>query len=356
MLSQCDFRFARKPTYGFLFARRVDQLRHFCVAERLFDHVGGLVQAAVQRTQTPPMAFNPQRALGVSTNRVDGVDLVHYIRSLSSETQRGAAVLRREKIAAARVTEIPESEQDNAWSDVPAVELRLTPLWWRTTAAPALAVQAVHDGTTIAVRLSWADGAEDRHAARSESFEDAAAMQLYVGPAEPFLGMGDKTASVDVWFWDADRQRPTATVESMYPHAVADVLPFSETAVASAELDRDGARTGDQPAISLPALASGNQIVPPGNESGGTSLHVGGPGSVTFRLPQSQLVRAHGGWRDGRWTVMMKRPLAATTPEDGVSLKPGQKASVAFAVWDGASGDRNGQKSITIWQDLELEE
>ena len=30
-------------------------------------------------------------------------------------------------------------------------------------------------------------------------------------------------------------------------------------------------------------------------------------------------------------------------------------ASVAFAVWDGMHKDRGGQKSITIWQDLEIE-
>jgi DMSO reductase family type II enzyme heme b subunit len=52
----------------------------------------------------------------------------------------------------------------------------------------------------------------------------------------------------------------------------------------------------------------------------------------------------------------MKRPLAAPSEEDGVSLAPGQHASAAFAVWNGAHQDRNGQKLVTIWQDFELEE
>jgi hypothetical protein len=38
-----------------------------------------------------------------------------------------------------------------------------------------------------------------------------------------------------------------------------------------------------------------------------------------------------------------------------VSLEPGGRASVAFAVWDGVHQDRDGKKSITIWQDLEIE-
>jgi hypothetical protein len=28
---------------------------------------------------------------------------------------------------------------------------------------------------------------------------------------------------------------------------------------------------------------------------------------------------------------------------------------VAFAIWNGSAGDRDGQKSITIWQELEIQ-
>jgi DMSO reductase family type II enzyme heme b subunit len=111
----------------------------------------------------------------------------------------------------------------------------------------------------------------------------------------------------------------------------------------------------DQPDISLPARAAGNLVVPTSDESGGSSLHVGGPGSVTFRIPQSQLVRAHGTWANGRWAVVMTRPMAVASEDDGVALEPGERASVAFAVWDGSLHDRDGQKLITIWQDLQIE-
>jgi hypothetical protein len=30
----------------------------------------------------------------------------------------------------------------------------------------------------------------------------------------------------------------------------------------------------------------------------------------------------------------------------------GQTVRVAFAVWNGRAGDRDGKKSVTIWQDL----
>lgn len=284
------------------------------------------------------------------------VDLVHYIRSQSTEEQRQAAVLKREKIVAQRVSSIPGSESAEAWSSVKSVPLRTTTLWWRADASADFAVQAVHDGTTLAVRFSWQDATEDQQAWQSESFKDAAALELYQGDSEPFLGMGSLTAPVDVWFWDADRQNGQLAVEKLHPNAVTDVYPFSEAAVTSAELTRAGARLADQPDISLPARAVGNQIVPRNAGSGGSSLTAGGPRTVTFRPPQSQLVQAKGTWQDGRWTVVMTRPLAvAASAGDRISLEPGGRASLAFALWDGGHRDRNGQKSITIWQDFELE-
>jgi DMSO reductase family type II enzyme heme b subunit len=283
------------------------------------------------------------------------VDLVHYIRSLSSEEQRQTAVLKREKIIASRVDFIPESPRDDAWMHAEPVRLRVTPMWWRNDRDAGFSVQAIHDGQTIALRLTWSDETADHYSLRSELFKDAAAIQLYRGSAEPFLGMGDRTSPVDLWFWDSDRQESPAAEEQVNPNAVVDVYPFSEQVVAGPELDRPGARRADQPDVSLPARASGNQIVPVGNESGGSSLQVAGPRTVTFRPPQSQLVSALGTWQDGRWTVVMTRSLSVPSQADGVALEPGGRASVAFAIWNGSQRDRDGQKSFTIWQDLEIE-
>ncbi len=283
------------------------------------------------------------------------VDLTHFIRSMSTEDARLATILRREKIVVKALDAIPESSDTAGWAAIAPVSLRAVPLWWRNDADPDLQVQAAHDGTTIALRLSWRDEYQDGHAAKTESFEDAVAMELYRGNAEPFLGMGIMKSAVDVWFWDADRQGPLMTVEKAYPNTVVDNFPFSEKVSVSAELDRDGARTADQPDVSLPARAVGNQIVPTGSASGASSLTAGGPGTATFRIPQSQLVKAQGEWKDGRWTVLMTRALAVASEDDGVALAPGQRVSAAFAVWDGALRDRDGKKLITIWQDLELE-
>jgi mono/diheme cytochrome c family protein len=283
------------------------------------------------------------------------VDLVHYIRSLSTEQQREAAILRRTKLSAKRVAKLPASEQSNAWASIKPSALNLFPLWWRTDGSPDIRIQAAHNGQTLAVRLSWKDATNDDHSLQSESFKDAVAVQLYQGDSEPFLGMGAADAPVDVWFWDADRQNGEDAVDKSHPNVVVDVLPFTEKFASRAEIGRPGTLIADQPDLSLPARASGNLIVPKREGAGGSSLQGGGPGSVTFRLPRSQLVQAHGTWADDQWAVVLKRPLSPQSSEDGIRLRPGSIVSVAFAVWDGSHCDRNGQKLITIWHDLSLE-
>jgi DMSO reductase family type II enzyme heme b subunit len=68
----------------------------------------------------------------------------------------------------------------------------------------------------------------------------------------------------------------------------------------------------------------------------------------------SQHVTSAATWSDGRWVVVLRRPLTVDD-EAGISLAAGRRYSAAFAVWDGAARDRAGQKAVTIWQDLELE-
>jgi complex iron-sulfur molybdoenzyme family reductase subunit gamma len=155
--------------------------------------------------------------------------------------------------------------------------------------------------------------------------------------------------------WDADHYYGGADVEDANPRMVVDQYPLTETVVANAEFDRPGTKTTEQAKLSLPAVAAGNQIAFTSESGGAMALEGGGPGSVTFRLPRSQLVRSNAEWSNGRWNVMFTRELQVPGSQTGLSLTAGSQVSVAFAVWNGSQRDRNGQKLITIWQDLVLE-
>ena len=80
-----------------------------------------------------------------------------------------------------------------------------------------------------------------------------------------------------------------------------------------------------------------------------------GLGTLTSQNRGSQNVRGHGQWSNNTWQVVFVRDLSSNEEGD-VGLRPGGEVSVALAIWDGHTGDRNGQKSVTIWHRLKLEE
>jgi len=316
---------------------------------------GGSDGTSLYRRIALGMPGTPMPSSSKNLTRDQMVDLVHFTLSLSDEPTRAAASLERGRLIVPRVKSLPAETDERTWTASKPLRVRVVPLWWRNDSDPGLEVQAVHDNNSIAVRLAWSDTTEDRHSLQTQSFDDAIALELYRGDAEPFLGMGNSQSPVDVWLWNADRQDPLLAVDEAYPRTVVDIYPFSEQVVATAEFGRPGTKLENQPEISLPAVAVGNQIAPRAGNPVGTSLAAGGPGSLTFRVPKSQLVKSHGAWHGSRWSVVMTRQLRVTSHGEGVSLATGDRASIAFAIWDGAHRDRGPQKLISIWQDLVLE-
>jgi mono/diheme cytochrome c family protein len=270
-------------------------------------------------------------------------DLVHYIRSLSDPATELRVVHKRSTIRAQRSDRpLPESIPDEAWEKAAATQLVVSPLWWRDDSDADLKVRALHDGRDFAIQLSWNDPTNNGQAIRTEEFPDLAAVQLFRGRDEPFLGMGAKDAPVEVWLWNAATQADLnqyADVDTTYPNMVVDSYQFATAG--------DGPRphaTNRQPKDFLTAWAAGNQRSDPTRLLPGSALAAEGMGSTTLRPPVAQDVKARGSWRDGRWTVVLRRTVA--DPSD-------VKVSIAFALWDGASRDRNGQKLVSIWHDLE---
>jgi DMSO reductase family type II enzyme heme b subunit len=67
-----------------------------------------------------------------------------------------------------------------------------------------------------------------------------------------------------------------------------------------------------------------------------------------------QNVAGQGVWHDGFWSVVFMRDLASKEADD-VNFQPGKATPVAFAVWNGEQGDRNGRKMVSNWYQLLLE-
>lgn len=265
--------------------------------------------------------------------------MTHFVLAMSDPATREKVVLKRHSLTAHRVPETPALPDDKAWDSIEATAIETTPLWWRDNAEPDLQVEAVHDGSSVALRLTWRDATYNDRAVRADEFEDMAAVQFYAGPGEPFLGMGADAASVDLWQWRAGTRQTGAEDQ------LSDDYPFDM------DIYRELLKGQELPDF-LTARAAGNPLAARVHD--GASLVAQGFGSLTFRPSTSQVVEAQAAWKDDRWVVVFRRPLSVSSG-DGLELAAGQRASVAFALWDGEARDRAGQKLISIWNDLKIE-
>jgi hypothetical protein len=253
-----------------------------------------------------------------------------------------------------RVTvDLAQAELDDAfWSGVPALTVTLMaqpmvrPRPAETT-TPQLAVQAVHDGTLLALRFVWADP-ERSEAGRLGEYSDGAAVMFPLRAAEfpPPILMGTKQAPVHIFHWraqyqrDADRGKPT--MRELYPNLSIDMYPLEYADSGSVN-----------PSVTAreqysPGLAVGNPQSFP--KSGVDEVYAEGFSTSSV---QESAAAGHGEWRDGRWTLVVVRPLAL---EGGSTFAPGDRTFAAFAIWQGGRDEVGARKSVTMtWAPLQLE-
>jgi mono/diheme cytochrome c family protein len=271
-------------------------------------------------------------------------DLVNFVQSFSPPEAQAQVEHRRQRVVARRVpAPLAAAMPETAWAAVSPTRIVVSPLWWRNYAEPALTVAAVHDGQSVAIRLTWRDETRNDVIAKPEDFEDMAAVQLFQGSPEPFLGMGTAAAMPDLWLWRATWSRPKDVGDRQLDDYPFDTPFYRERLKAAGKTS---------PELGT-ARAAGNPHAHADAAQTAANLAAKGFGSTTFRPRAAQNVAAKAEWKDGRWTVVFRRPLTVPV-EAGLTLAPGGRSSVSFAIWDGAARDRNGQKLISIWHDMEL--
>lgn len=190
---------------------------------------------------------------------------------------------------------------DRTWSRVKPVAVAVYPqvsVLPRTATVGELSVnvRALHGGGNLALHLEWPDPkpARDRTIG---AFADAAAIQwpMQYGPGKtlPYVGMGHVGAPVALWFWRADESVETLAVEGF------------------------------------------GTLTPQPNDG----------------------VTARGVWKDGVWRLVFMRTLGTPAAEHRVRLDPTSHGlmPVAFAIWNGEAGERNGLKRFSAWHAIRFE-
>ncbi|MEE8349804.1 MAG: ethylbenzene dehydrogenase-related protein [Acidobacteriota bacterium] len=278
--------------------------------------------------------------------------LVDYVRNMSGETQRAKMEMKRFQIVAARTEALPDHPDASVWRDAPAFNLHLMPLWWRDDRPEEVTVQALHDGNEIAIQLTWPDPTHDHTAIRPQDFRDAAAIELSRDMDPPFFGMGEQGFEVDIWMWKSERQADLEPafqeLDKIYPNIGIDSYP--NLLRSPLEQPTRNALTLESDPDFVTGWGAGNIVSDPTRGTPAEDLVAQGFGTLKARPPVDQRVAATGTYSLGSYRLVFRRALSGG--RDRVSLQTGETALVSFAVWNGSAGDRDGKKSVTIWQEL----
>ena len=91
-------------------------------------------------------------------------------------------------------------------------------------------------------------------------------------------------------------------------------------------------------------------------ESDGTTKELEGRGLEQVSLRDSTNVKASSAtWTNGRWRVVMKRPLTTEDKEKGAQLETGKNIPIVFFAWDGDAGEHDGKMALSTYYYLMLE-
>jgi len=231
----------------------------------------------------------------------------------------------------------------STWDTVPKLRI---PLSAQNIAPPygggairSVTARAQHDAERVYFLLEWTDLDPNASVTANLDFTDAAALQFPItDDATPYT-MGGPDHPVNIWQWKAvwqsDIESGFETSAERWPNAVVDMYPHPDDPLYRA------------------AEGLGNLNAQRDRTTPIEDLVAEGFGTLT--TAETQEVLGRGEWRDNQWRVVFSRSLSPGESQlarfDTTTATP-----VAFAVWDGGAGDRNGQKSIAQFIDVHFVE
>jgi mono/diheme cytochrome c family protein len=314
----------------------------------------------VYLTLTAGIGGTPMPSYAESLSEQERWGLAYYVLSLAGKPSSAVAAREMTTIPSRAVTgSVPADPSAALWRKAKPVAIRTRTLWLRPNEAGPVRVASYHNGKEIGILLEWDDPVDNHEMLRHQDFRDAAAIQfpmLAEAPPYPMGGGEEHKGPVNIWHWKADWEVDLARYRDMqdpYPNMAYDLYQFlKESPQPDGALVR--AATASHDSTYLTGWGAGNPFSRPPRLTPVENLNATGVGTLTSQPPEAQTVQGHGRWENGKWRVVMVRTLRTDNTRD-TQFKVGATVPVAFAVWDGAQGDRDGQKAVTVWQQLRLE-
>ena len=241
--------------------------------------------------------------------------VAQYVHSLSPEKAPEA----REVVRAALAQTLPKTPEDGAWGNVERFWIPLVgqiiakPRWFAPT-VDGVWVQALHDGRSLALRVSWDDPSKSPDPIWDE-----------------WLGRMSKTLT--------DVDGPLATQQA------PDRLVVQWAQNPSDESRRPYFLGGDSKSPVYAWRWSSEPKVEEGSEAGLGKFTALPNGSVT------QSAR----YVDGQWQVVFTRPLTSSDTTKVPRLTAGHAIPLAFYAADGSSGEDEVRGAVSTWYAVYLD-
>ena len=292
---------------------------------------GGTVEDIYRRLRTgldgtPMPSYADALAAGLVTEEQLWA-VSHYVASMG-----GPAPRVREVIPATRVETLPASPDDSAWADVepswiPLVGQIIVKPRWFAPAVTGVWLQAVHDGSELAVRLAWTD--------RSRSPDPAwadwrAGVEAVMAPDESPAGIAADSGA--------------APVVPASPDALAMWFPMTPPAGM------------ERPYFFMGGARDPVYVWHWSSDAGGREETGRGPGRLEPIAGEGNALATEAVFDRGQWRVQFRRPLAAADSANALSFPIGQPVPIAFFAWDGDNGERDLRGSLSTWYFLQLTE
>lgn len=326
---------------------------------------GGSKLQDIYRTLTAGIGGTPMPSYADSLDEQERWGLGYYTLSLARKPAPVRAAQEVTTISSRLVAAtLPTGPSATLWQQAKLVAIRTRTLWLRPNEIGPVRVASFHNGKEIGILLEWDDPILNQEMLRHEDFRDAAAVQFPMLAGEPSYIMGEQKGPINIWHWKADWEADLAhyrDVQDRYPNMTWDLYPFLRSGSGTglrqvSEGDRDLVRvaTASHDPTYLTGWGAGNLFSAPSRLTPVENLNAIGLGTLTSQPPEYQTVKGHGIWTDGRWRVVMVRSLQTANERDA-QFTAGASVPVALGIWDGAQGDRDGRKAVTVWQRLILE-
>ena len=330
---------------------------------------GGNAESDIHRTISTGINETPMGSYADFLTDEDRWHLSHYVKSISHDMN--TQVVLKSKVVQG---DLPQSPDDAAWDTITPIELPLAgqiianPRLWAPS-VDSVRIKSMYNNEDIVFLIEW----DDKTNEQSEVYSDSVALQFPAkipdGLKKPYFAMGDSGQGVTIWQWraydesvlvkeaeDAGEDMETATDggSSVAEHEEAKEQENAPAVEEAEEIE------GQEGPSETEGVQEGEEVaeVPKEKFKGFVAINemsAKGFKNLKMQPSNSQDTKGKGYWKNGKWRIMVTRPLVTDEKKIDIQFEKGKLVPYALAVWDGSNNEIGGQKAISSWYYLTLE-